>query len=701
MAALTIAMVFTACSDSAPPPAAPAPDAAAPVDDAPVEADEGRAIPDSGPAQQDDGVVVDTGPVEPPSPCEARCAAFVECGEAVMAACERTCDDEEVATCEDACLEKDNSCASAEQCLGVIADGGEPWNDGPFGQGWRDVADEFVLPTLRGDWSFAAEWTGHDSHVFAITQTGFEPAQQLWASEPFYWLDESPQNVHYFFMAYTNAAGEDDSAALVSKMKEQLDPVLTKLGVIRGRALECHWRRRIHYVTTSAWSLSNWMSAKLQGTPVMSFAIDRFQRLRPVGLLSLVQSTPILKHLQYPAAYYNFELMREKEAWKGAQTTVTMYDQEKVNGADVMVDLPSKEELATFDTLEIDLSQYCDQHSDQSCFEWDYKAFINVRERPVEDENADAEKPCQGEVKAVEAAEEVPGTCPDESTCTADIDCGDDAVCEGYQPEVLPVEAVAADTLPCKCHVPGQADPRDADKVCKGDGTGFNACQCNEQWEIARWITTYHREGRWVMDASAFLPLLDAGGKTRFKFKGSYPYTTTVHLNFSNRGKPHRARTVQKIFTGGGFGPGYGSNKEPKDVTIPDATKHAEIFAFITGHGFGGMPHNCAEFCNHTHHFTIDGTEFAHSHKYINDYYGCAKQVSEGTVPNQYGTWTIGRGGWCPGKDVTPFVADITAVTSPTTTISYIGMLDGKPHKEGDPGYGGSIWMSSYVITYD
>ena len=73
MAALTIAMVFTACSDSAPPPAAPAPDAAAPVDDAPVEADEGRAIPDSGPAQQDDGVVVDTGPVEPPSPCEARC----------------------------------------------------------------------------------------------------------------------------------------------------------------------------------------------------------------------------------------------------------------------------------------------------------------------------------------------------------------------------------------------------------------------------------------------------------------------------------------------------------------------------------------------------------------------------------------------------------------------------------------------------
>jgi len=44
----------------------------------------------------------------------------------------------------------------------------------------------------------------------------------------------------------------------------------------------------------------------------------------------------------------------------------------------------------------------------------------------------------------------------------------------------------------------------------------------------------------------------------------------------------------------------------------------------------------------------------------IEDTLGCMAQVSDGTVPNQYGTWWYGRAGWCPGKQVPMVVTDVT-----------------------------------------
>lgn len=658
---------------------------------------------DPGPGPEDTEETPDEGPDVPLSPCEARCQPYADCGEAVVGACQASCEDTEIATCEDACLEQVKSCEMAVSCFGVVDTPAEAWSDGPYGIGFSDVANEFVVPTLKGDWSFAANFTGQDSYVFTMTQTGFTPGDQLWKSDGFIWLDESPPNVHYFFMAYHNADGVDDALGHVQKQKERMDETLNKLGIIRGKAKECHWRRRVHYVPESAWGLGNWVSSLLQAKPMLGLAIDRFQRIRQVGLLQLVGGTPLLRHLQYPPEYFNFELAREKAAWKGDSTVVTVFDAEKVNGATVDVELPSKEAIAGFDTLEMDVSQLCQAHDDSNCFEWDYKAFINVREHPVA-ENAAGETPCQPEVKAVEAKDEVMGLCAGtETPCTVDAACEEGVVCEGYVAAVEAVEPVAADKLPCECAVPG-ADTRAAEQTCKGDGAGYGDCQCNKAWEVARWITTYHREGRWVMDASAFLPLLKNGGKTRIQFKGSYPYTTTFLMRFYNQGKADRASTVQTLFGGGGFGPGYSDKYEPMTLTLPAGTKRAEIVAFITGHGFGGEPYNCAEFCNHTHHFTVDGVEHAHGHEWINNYYGCAKQVSQGTVPNQFGTWTIGRGGWCPGKDVTPFVSEIAVPDGGgdvTVTITYKGLLDGKVYVDGAPGFGGSIWMSSYLVTYE
>ena len=34
-------------------------------------------------------------------------------------------------------------------------------------------------------------------------------------------------------------------------------------------------------------------------------------------------------------------------------------------------------------------------------------------------------------------------------------------------------------------------------------------------YEVGHWITSYHREGRWVHDVSGILPIFAAGGKIR------------------------------------------------------------------------------------------------------------------------------------------------------------------------------------------
>ena len=57
----------------------------------------------------------------------------------------------------------------------------------------------------------------------------------------------------------------------------------------------------------------------------------------------------------------------------------------------------------------------------------------------------------------------------------------------------------------------------------------------------------------------------------------------------------------------------------------------------------------------------MNGTQtWPKDHPSVGDTYGCADQVSDGVVPNQYGTWVYGRGGWCPGLQVDKWVVDIT-----------------------------------------
>ncbi len=70
--------------------------------------------------------------------------------------------------------------------------------------------------------------------------------------------------------------------------------------------------------------------------------------------------------------------------------------------------------------------------------------------------------------------------------------------------------------------------------------------------------------------------------------------------------------------------------------------------------------------------------------------------VPEGTVPNQYGTWWLGRNGWCPGREVALRLIDVTEDASPGDglTVAYMGLYKGAPFNAD----GASIAMSSWLI---
>ena len=81
--------------------------------------------------------------------------------------------------------------------------------------------------------------------------------------------------------------------------------------------------------------------------------------------------------------------------------------------------------------------------------------------------------------------------------------------------------------------------------------------------------------------------------------------------------------------------------------------------------------------------------------------FGCANQVPTGVEPNEHGTWLYGRDGWCDGRNVFPWVIDITEQVQKgqqTNVIQYFGWFNGSdPDPKQNPG---EIILYSYLVFY-
>ncbi len=225
--------------------------------------------------------------------------------------------------------------------------------------------------------------------------------------------------------------------------------------------------------------------------------------------------------------------------------------------------------------------------------------------------------------------------------------------------------------------------------------------------EIGRFITAYARPGRWVVDATPFLALVQDGGERVIRVDSANAPFITLDVRLSNQGKGVRPVGIEYLWAGGSFNQDYNTGREPITFTPPAGTTRVDVMGLISGHGYGQDRANCAEFCNHQHEFTVNG-----GGAYLDEFpmagtdYGCAEQVESGTVPNQYGTWVLGRGGWCPGRQVDPWSADVTADVNLTgeNSIVYRGLYEGEayvpqPYDSGQ-GFGARVDVNSWLVYY-
>jgi hypothetical protein len=216
--------------------------------------------------------------------------------------------------------------------------------------------------------------------------------------------------------------------------------------------------------------------------------------------------------------------------------------------------------------------------------------------------------------------------------------------------------------------------------------------------ELGHWITSYHREGRWVHDVSGVLPLLAQAGSRQFKFTITDPWVVDLKLRFSSSAKLQRPAETLPLFAGQyTLDEAYNDNYSPLTLAIPADAAKVELASVITGHGMSS-PGNCAEFCNTDHHFVVNGTDNKRDFPIASSALGCMGQVADGTVPNQYGTWWYGRAGWCPGKHVEMVMTDITAqvVKGADNQFEYKGFYKGKPYLNGSDWR--HIHLASWVV---
>jgi hypothetical protein len=102
---------------------------------------------------------------------------------------------------------------------------------------------------------------------------------------------------------------------------------------------------------------------------------------------------------------------------------------------------------------------------------------------------------------------------------------------------------------------------------------------------------------------------------------------------------------------------------DDRKLSIPVPNKgniwRVELEAVITTHG--SDEYGCCEFLPTAHIFSVNGHEYNLTFDKAGTPWGCSDKAAAGAVPNEYGTWWYGRGGWCDGMDVQPWVVDVTS----------------------------------------
>ncbi len=567
--------------------------------------------------------------------------------------------------------------------------------DAPEDDSLYATAADFTVPTRAGDWTLSERWTGCDTIL--LIQDG--PKQnQGWPTGIFErdvddLFAKLPRNTQLLFMSTATSTAAIEAS--LDGLQAEVDLVLAGM----DEANRAWWQGRVHYATQRAQIIDGWVG-DIMNNPGWGVGIDRLQRIRYIG--SYADPTrysssygwfePNLSFVANEPIYYNFEAEREAVIEAQDALVVPVFDGSGWASA-FETELVIPAEAADYDSLALDLHMGCGGEGEYGdCFAWDTGAALYVCAQPTQ-ANPWTDTPCQA------AVAEVMGSCSEdgvatETACRSEEDCGADTgiayACTGYD------EAVAADTQPGSCEGPLGASS-DASYACNAEGTGYDELACGCDHELGRWITTYHREGRWVHEVTGLQPLLTPGATERLRFSTGSSYTVDLDLRFYDSGRGTRAQELTHLFgscnLAGDCNATYAGGVQ---VEVPADAVKVQLATVITGHGMSS-PGNCAEFCDMDHIFGVNGEDaLTVNFDVEGPDYRCMDEVELGTVPNQYGTWWYSRHGWCPGREVPVQLHDITALVN----LGAVNQLDYRVLRNGADYTGASSWADIWAAVW-
>ena len=106
-----------------------------------------------------------------------------------------------------------------------------------------------ILNPQSPTWDFEEMWTGEDIYIFIHYNPNIAGSSALWSSntkEDF--LNNSPDNVHYFFLSGRTLADSD-----VSNMRDSFNEILVDF----SSEEQLHWKEHLHFIPIRTFDLEN------------------------------------------------------------------------------------------------------------------------------------------------------------------------------------------------------------------------------------------------------------------------------------------------------------------------------------------------------------------------------------------------------------------------------------------------------------